>query len=733
MRKITLGLAAICIAIVLSIAVLPPASSASARSLMRGDYSRYPIQAGLHSTWSGTLYTFSTGSNSRAPTVIAGSDGVHVVCEEVWEEEWFLYHSHGDDTDWTEPVRIAVGDSHAMAVDGDGWPHLVWAKETGGTFRIYHRKWNGADWESPQTVFETTIGQTSAPDIAVSVSVGGSIHVVWADYYAGESRIYYAESEDGRNWLEGSWIPEATGSVPAIAIGNDGKIHVAWQDDGELGNVQNDVYYCVRPYGGDWPLVAENVSQSPDVDSMRPDLVLDVTGQQVHLVWEESVDGLVHDVYYGRGADGSWDILPLSETPSDYPLPCIATDGSDLYIAWNSNVQLLIKQWTIDTEAWSDVLVLAENEAGVRDVYVSVDSSGAMHAVWAEREASGLWDIHYGREIETQPTPTPTASETPTSEPTLPSPTPNVTATPTLLATTTLTPSETATTTPLPTVPTPAFTPTSEPTPSLVPSPSPTTTPSETVVADIWFLPYIVKPSRPEPRTVTEPVPPVQEEEPTPGAGGTQPNALDWSWSEPWNLSLSEIISRAPVIEIAPDRKVHVVWEEGPHIYHCYWDGLEWSTPNQVATGERPALASSPDGTLHLAFANEFGGNMNIYHVQWAESTSWSLPSNVSGTSGASSNPAIAITSDGTVHVVWTDTTPGHAVVYHGYRSGVTWSTWPIPNATGSQPAIAINSADAVMVAWQDKYDPGDPYDIYFSQKEGCLRLVPPRVHRRQP
>jgi len=244
-------------------------------------------------------------------------------------------------------------------------------------------------------------------------------------------------------------------------------------------------------------------------------------------------------------------------------------------------------------------------------------------------------------------------------------------------------------------------------------------------VADVWFLPYIVKPSRPEPRTVTDPVLPTQEEEPTPGAGGTQPNALGWSWSEPFNLSLSEITSRAPAVEIAPDRKVHVVWEEGPHIYHRYWDGLEWSPPDQVATGERPALVSAPDGTLHLAFANEFGGNMNIYHVQWAESTSWSLPSNVSGTSGASSNPAIAISSDGTVHVVWTDTTPGHAVVYHGYRSGVTWSTWPIPYATGSQPAIAINSADAVMVAWQDKYDPGDPYDIYFSQKDASGWSLP--------
>ena len=250
MRKKAFGLAAIYIAIALSIAVLSPASSAWTRGLRRGDHPCSPVQASLHSSWSGTLHTFTTGSNSRAPTVISGSDGTHVV----WEEAGSLYHSHGDDTDWTEPVSIAVGDSHAMAIDGDGWPHLVWANETDGKFRIYHGKWNGADWGSSQTVFETSIGQSGAPDIAVSVSIGGSIHVVWADYYAGKSRIYYAKSEDGRTWFEGGWIPGASGSVPALAIGNDGTIHVAWQDAGELGNTQNDIFYCARPYDGDWPL-----------------------------------------------------------------------------------------------------------------------------------------------------------------------------------------------------------------------------------------------------------------------------------------------------------------------------------------------------------------------------------------------------------------------------------------------------------------------------------------------
>ena len=241
----------------------------------------------LYPSWPGTLRRFPTAFNSHAPSVVSGNGGIHVV----WEEAGNLLHSHGDGEDWTRPVTIAVGDSHAMAVDGEGSPHLVWANETGDTFQIFHSRWESGEWAWPQTVFATD-GQSGAPDIAISVAVGDSIHVVWADYYSGESHIYYAESQDGRAWLEGTWIPGAAGGVPAIAVGNDGTIHVAWQDDSEPGHTRNDIYYCARTRDGNWCQVSENVSQTPDTDSTRPDLVLDATGS-VHLVWERSAGGQV--------------------------------------------------------------------------------------------------------------------------------------------------------------------------------------------------------------------------------------------------------------------------------------------------------------------------------------------------------------------------------------------------------------------------------------------------------
>ena len=186
MCKERCSLAVIFVATALFIAALSPVSLASTGRSSGPSHSAPRSQAGILSGWSGTLHTFSTPHNSGFPTVVSGSDGAHVV----WEEEGTLYHSYGHGADWTEPASVAVGDSHAMAVDGNGRPHLVWANETGNTFRIYHSRWNGESWELPQTVFETTLGQSGAPDIAVSVGAGGEIHVVWENYYEGQSRIY---------------------------------------------------------------------------------------------------------------------------------------------------------------------------------------------------------------------------------------------------------------------------------------------------------------------------------------------------------------------------------------------------------------------------------------------------------------------------------------------------------------------------------------------------------------
>jgi hypothetical protein len=158
-----------------------------------------------------------------------------------------------------------------------------------------------------------------------------------------------------------------------------------------------------------------------------------------------------------------------------------------------------------------------------------------------------------------------------------------------------------------------------------------------------------------------------------------------------------------------------VAWEEGTRIYHRAQIQGSWTASRSVATGEQPSLVADAAGAAHLVLVNEFSENYEIYYCRWNGLT-WSLPRNVSNTTGVSSSPNIALGPDGMLHVVWADNTPGYSVIYHGYWNGTYWLNEPVPHAVGGAPAISVSPANAVHVVWQDR-DSGDaPYEIYHSQ-----------------
>lgn len=186
---------------------------------------------------------------------------------------------------------------------------------------------------------------------------------------------------------------------------------------------------------------------------------------------------------------------------------------------------------------------------------------------------------------------------------------------------------------------------------------------------------------------------------------------------EPLNVSISATNSRAPAMAVAINL-VHVVWEEGSHVYHRTSHGGAWSSSRSIATGEQPAIAVDGSGVAHTVFVNEFGENYEVYYCRW-NGTSWSLPRNVSNTSGVSSAPSIAIDPSGVLHVVWADNTPGYSVIYHAYWNGTYWLNEPIPHAMGGAPAIAVSASGVVDVVWQDRDAPELPYEVYHSQWNG--------------
>jgi hypothetical protein len=95
-------------------------------------------------------------------------------------------------------------------------------------------------------------------------------------------------------------------------------------------------------------------------------------------------------------------------------------------------------------------------------------------------------------------------------------------------------------------------------------------------------------------------------------------------------------------------------------------------------------------------------------------------PINVSNNPGRSERPSIAVDSKGTVHLVWTDDTPGNEEIFYAFKpAGGSWST-PVNlsnNPRSSRfPSIKIDKNDVIHLAWQD-CNPDGFWRIFYSKK----------------
>jgi hypothetical protein len=185
--------------------------------------------------------------------------------------------------------------------------------------------------------------------------------------------------------------------------------------------------------------------------------------------------------------------------------------------------------------------------------------------------------------------------------------------------------------------------------------------------------------------------------------------------------------------------QLHLVWSRDRMLYHAYLTDTGWSSPAQIAMGTAPALAPGANaGSLHCVFQNEFAGNSEIYEAAW-DGIRWTLPVNISHTSGVSSRPVVATGPDGVLYAAWTDTTPGYNVVYYAQRGQTFWTSQPIPNGRGCLPSLTVLPSGDLYVAWQDWHTQTQRYDVFCAIRTGDQWHVPedvsdsPQVHSIAP
>lgn len=204
----------------------------------------------------------------------------------------------------------------------------------------------------------------------------------------------------------------------------------------------------------------------------------------------------------------------------------------------------------------------------------------------------------------------------------------------------------------------------------------------------------------------------------------SHPTQLSPAWTAIATLSQGQRL-RHPDLTITPGSRVSAVWEANRSVMVSHLSGQAWQTPLRLIGGIQPVITSGPSGVLHLAFANNYSGRYEIYYTSWS-GRNWSLPVNVSYTSGDSLQPVVLVTSSGALQIMWEDRTPGYPVIYHGWqRSDWQWESRPVPNSAGRRPAACLDAGGRLHLAFQTGEDNLTSGDVLYTCLQDGVWLPP--------
>jgi len=205
-----------------------------------------------------------------------------------------------------------------------------------------------------------------------------------------------------------------------------------------------------------------------------------------------------------------------------------------------------------------------------------------------------------------------------------------------------------------------------------------------------------------------------------------------------------------PVIAIDSSNAVYVVWYDYTHgvwgidteiMYVKYTDSTGWSNATVISDGYNgyywnddisldPAIVIDSSNAVHIVWVDDtngvWGTDVEIMYAIYTDSTGWSNATVISdGYNGyywndnTSFDPAIAVDSSNSVHVVWTDRTDGiwgkvEDIMYANFTKINGWSNITVlsdgyngvywNDDISRHPTIAI-STNQVHVVWEEDAD----------------------------
>jgi len=198
---------------------------------------------------------------------------------------------------------------------------------------------------------------------------------------------------------------ESTGSSerPAIAVDNNGNVHVAWRDYSDIlsSGTDIDVFYKRKTSSGSWTS-SELVSTASTVNIQDVSIAVDSQGNPT-IAWADATDyagaGGDYDILYNTLtiSTSTWLGMTLvsSESGGNSYAPDVFVDESgDIHFTWydytgyagcGPDTDIFYKKFLISEIDWSDLAILSsESDGDSEHPSICIDNRGLIHVTWAD-------------------------------------------------------------------------------------------------------------------------------------------------------------------------------------------------------------------------------------------------------------------------------------------------------------------------------------------------------------
>lgn len=331
--------------------------------------------------WNGTTWAgvdSSTGIGSRpgfgGPSLAIGPDNRPVVA---WRGRGFsnkvIYLLRWNNSAWEEMGTGSASEfggisntrgarNPSLAVGPDGKPIVAWEDGSSGNWEIYVKRWNGSAWvemgagSASGGGISKSKGQSYQPSLAIGPD--GTVVVAWQDNYFDVQSWGWLYV---RRWNGSAWVEMGAGSAsgkgisgdlidndsPSVAIGSDGVPVIAWSGYG--GSTQD--IYVQRWNGSAWVMMGAGPASGSDNEMtafVTPSLAIGPDKMPV-VVWaRNTLYEEFADIYVRRWNGSSWVKMGTGS---------ISGGGLESSGNFSSSPSLAIKPDGSPVVAWSEMIV----------------------------------------------------------------------------------------------------------------------------------------------------------------------------------------------------------------------------------------------------------------------------------------------------------------------------------------------------------------------------------------